>query len=154
MTRKRKILLVLLAMAVLVAVSGLAWQTVGKQQAIQAEVRTARMTQIENTVPDGILSAQELLSQPVKQGGVTLHRAVYYPQAEALVCFFENEDPNRDIYPAALPNCNATILPDAYGITTYIFEDVPADALAGGVVVEMTDWQFESCKPLTFALGA
>ena len=29
MTRKRKILLVLLAMAALVAVSGLAWQTVG-----------------------------------------------------------------------------------------------------------------------------
>lgn len=154
MTHKRKFLLVLLAMAVLVAVSGLAWQTVGKQQTIQSEMRTARMTQIENTVPDGILSAQELLSQPVKQGGVTLHRAVYYPQAEALVCFFENEDPNRDIYPATLPNCNAAILPDAYGITTYIFEDVPADALAGGVVVEMTDWQFESCKPLTFVLSA
>lgn len=154
MTRKRKFLLVLLAMAVLVAVSGLAWQTVGKQQTIQSEVRTARMTQIENTVPDGILSAQELLSQPVEQDGVSLHRAAYYPQAEALVCFFESEDPNRDIYPAALPNCNATILPDAYGITAYIFEDVPADALTGGVVVEMTDWQFESCKPLTFALGA
>ena len=154
MTRKRKILLVLLVMAALVAVSGLAWQTVGKQQAIRAEVRTAHMTQIENTVPDGILSAQELLLQPVKQDGVTLHRAVYYPQAEALVCFFENEDPNRNIYPAALPDCNATILPDTYGITAYIFEDVSADALTGGVVVEMTDWQFESCKPLTFALDS
>ena len=154
MTSKRKILLVLLAMAALVAVSGLAWQTVGKQQAIRAEVRTAHMTQIENTVPDGILSAQELLAQPVKQDGETLHRAVYYPQAQALVCFFENEDPNRDIYPAALPDCNATILPDTYGITAYIFEDVSADALTGGVVVEMTDWQFESCKPLTFALDS
>lgn len=153
MKRKLQIMLVLLTMAALVAVSGLAWQTVGKQQTIRAEVRTARMTQIENTVPDGILSAQELLSQPIKQGGVTLHRAVYYPQAQALVCFFENEDPNRDIYPAALPVCNATILPDAYGITAYIFEDVPPDALTGGVVVEMTDWQFESCKPLTFALS-
>lgn len=150
MTRKRKTLLMLLAMAVLVAVSGLAWQTAGKQQAIHAEVRTARMTQIENTVPDGILSAQELLAQPVKQDGVTLHRAVYYPQAEALVCFFEDEDPNRNIYPAALPDCNATILPDTYGITAYIFEDVPADALTGGVVAEMTDWQFESCNPVTF----
>lgn len=150
MTRKRKTLLMLLAMAVLVAVSGLAWQTVGKQQAIHAEVRTARMTQIENSVPDGILSAQELLAQPIEQGGVTLHRAVYYPQAEALVCFFEDEDPNRNIYPAALPDCNATILPDTYGITAYIFEDVPSDALTGGVVAEMTDWQFESCNPVTF----
>lgn len=154
MTHKRKILLVLLAMAALVTVSGLAWQAVGRQQAIHAEVRTARMTQIENTVPDGILSAQELLAQPVKQDGVTLHRAVYYPQAEALVCFFEKENPNRDIYPAALPDCNATTLPDTYGITTYIFEQVPVDALTGGVVVEMTDWQFESCKPLTFALSS
>lgn len=150
MTRKRKTLLALLAMAALVAVSGLAWQTVGKQQAIHAEVRTARMTQIENTVPDGILSAQELLAQPIEQGGVTLHRAVYYSQAEALVCFFEDEDPNRNIYPAALPDCNATILPDTYGITAYIFEDVPADALTGGVIAEMTDWQFESCDPVTF----
>lgn len=150
MTRKRKTLLALLAMAALVAVSGLAWQTAGKQQAIHAEVRTARMTQIENSVPDGILSAQELLAQPVKQDGVTLHRAVYYPQAEALVCFFEDEDPNRNIYPAALPDCNATILPDTYGITAYIFEDVPSDALTGGVVAEMTDWQFESCNPVTF----
>lgn len=150
MTRKRNILLVLLVMAALVAVSGLAWQTIGRQQAIHAEVRTARMTQIENTVPDGILSEQELLSQPVEQDGVTLHRAVYYPQAEALVCFFENENPNRNIYPVALPGCNPTILPDTYGITTYIFEDVPADALTGGIVAEMTDWQFESCTPLTF----
>ena len=152
MTRKRNILRVLRAMAVLVAVSGLAWQTVGKQQAIHAEVRTARMTQIENTVPDGILSTQELLAQPVEQNGVTLHRAVYYPQAETLVCFFENEDPNRNIYPAALPDCNATILPDTYGITAYIFEDMPADAITGGVVVEMTDWQFERCDPVTFLL--
>lgn len=153
MPHKRKVLPVLLAMVVLIAVSGLAWQAVGKQQTIHAEVRTARMAQIESTVPDGILSAQELLAQPAAQDGVTLHRAVYYPQAEALVCFFENEDPNRDIYPAALPDCNPTILPDTYGITAHIFEDVPADALSGGVVVEKTDWQFESCTPLTFALG-
>lgn len=150
MKRKLQILLVLLAMAALVAVSGLAWQAVGQQQAIHAEVRTAHMTQIESAVPDGILSAQELLLQPIKRSGVTLHRAVYYPQAEALVCFFENEDPNRDIYPAALPDCNATILPNQYGITTYIFEEVPAEALSSGVVVEMTDWQFERCDPIPF----
>lgn len=150
MTRKRKILLLLLAVAALGVASGLAWHTVGKQQTIRAEVRTARMAQIENTVPGGILSAQELLSQPVKQDDVTLHRAVYYPQAETLVCFFENEDPNRDIYPAALPDCNATILPESHGVTAYLFEGVPANALADGIIVEMTDWQFESCKPLTF----
>ena len=151
MKQTGKIVLAVGAMALLVFGSGLAWQTVGQYQAVHAEVRTAHMSQMENTAPDGILSAQELLAQPAEQDGVTLHRAVYYPQAQALVCFFEQGDPHRNIYLAALPEAASTTLPEEYGITAEIFEDVPPEALAGGIVVDMTDWQFESSHPVLFA---
>ena len=140
-TNKRR--LTATAMLVLILTAGFAWRTAGRWQVIH-------MAQVEHTVPDGILQVQELLVRPAKQSGVTLHRAAYYPQAETLVCFFEGEDPNRDIYPAALPNVNPTILPEKHGITVKIFENVPPEALSGGVTVELTDWQFESCRPVTF----
>ena len=151
MTKTKKLWLAVAAMAALVAISGLAWQAAGKYQAVHAELRTARMEQAEAAAPDGGLQAQELLAQPAAQDGVTLHRAAYYPQA--LVCFFEDKGPNRDIYPAALPDVNATILPEEHGIAAAIFEDVPPEALAGGIVVDLTDWQFECSQPVTFALG-
>ena len=153
MAKTKKLWLAVAAMAALVAISGLAWQAAGKYQAVHAELRTARMEQAEAAAPDGGLQAQELLAQPAAQDGVTLHRAAYYPQAQTLICFFEDEDPNRDIYLAALPAINATILPAEYGLTTAIFEDVPPEALAGGIVVDLTDWQFECSQPVTFALG-
>ena len=153
MTRTKKFWLAAAAMAALVVISGLAWQAAGKYQAIHANIGTVLMEQAARTAPDGVLQAQELLAEPVEQDGVTLHRAAYYPQAQTLICFFEGEDPNRDIYLAALPDANAIILPEEYGITTEIFEDVPPEALAGGIVVELTDWQFESAHPVTFALG-
>lgn len=153
MTRTKKFWLAAAAMLALAAISGLAWQAAGKYQAIHAKIATVRMEQAARTAPDGVLQAHELLAEPVEQDGVTLHRAAYYPQAQTLICFFEGEDPNRDIYLAALPDANAIILPEEYGITTEIFEDVPPEALAGGIVVELTDWQFESAHPVTFALG-
>ena len=152
MAKTKKLWLAVAAMAALVAISGLAWQAAGKYQAVHAELRTARMEQAEAAAPDGGLQAQELLAQPAAQDGVTLHRAAYYPQAQTLICFFEDEDPNRDIYLAALPDVNATILPEEYGITARVFEDVPPEALSGGIVVDLTDWQFESSHPVTFAL--
>ena len=112
------------------------------------------MEQAENAAPDGILQAQELLARPAEQQDVTLHRAVYYPQAQALVCFFSGEDPHRDIYLAALPGINPTVLPKSYGVTAEIFEDVPPEALAGGVVIELTDWQFESANPVVFSFDS
>lgn len=154
MAKTRNIILAVAAMAVLVFASGFAWQTVGRHQAIHAELRTARMEQAENAAPDGILQAQELLARPAEQQGVTLHRAVYYPQAQALVCFFSGEDPHRDIYLAALPDINPTVLPASYGVTAEIFEDVPPEALAGGVVIELTDWQFESANPVVFSFDS
>lgn len=153
MAKTKKLWLAVAAMAALVVISGLAWQAAGKYQAIHANIGTVLMEQAARTAPDGVLQAQELLAEPVEQDGVTLHRAAYYPQAQTLICFFEGEDPNRDIYLAALPDANAIILPEEYGITTEIFEDVPPEALAGGIVVELTDWQFESAHPVTFALG-
>lgn len=153
MAKTKKFWLAAAAMAALVVISGLAWQAAGKYQAIHANIGTVLMEQAARTAPDGVLQAQELLAEPVEQDGVTLHRAAYYPQAQTLICFFEGEDPNRDIYLAALPDANAIILPEEYGITTEIFEDVPPEALAGGIVVELTDWQFESAHPVTFALG-
>lgn len=153
MAKTKKLWLAAAAMAALVVISGLAWQAAGKYQAIHANIGTVLMEQAARTAPDGVLQAQELLAEPVEQDGVTLHRAAYYPQAQTLICFFEGEDPNRDIYLAALPDANAIILPEEYGITTEIFEDVPPEALAGGIVVELTDWQFESAHPVTFALG-
>ena len=153
MAKTKKLWLAVAAMAALVVISGLAWQAAGKYQAIHANIGTVLMEQAARTAPDGVLQAQELLAGPLEQDGVTLHRAAYYPQAQTLICFFEGEDPNRDIYLAALPDANAIILPEEYGITTEIFEDVPPEALAGGIVVELTDWQFESAHPVTFALG-
>lgn len=150
MKRRKTIIPAILIIAVLILTAGFAWRTAGRRQIIHTEVRTAHMAQVESTVPDGILQVQELLVRPAKQSGVTLHRAAYYPQAETLVCFFEGEDPNRDIYPAALPNVNPTILPEKHGITVKIFENVPPEALSDGVTVELTDWQFESCHPVTF----
>ena len=153
MAKTKKFWLAAAAMLALAAISGLAWQAAGKYQAIHAKIGTVRMEQAARTAPDCVLQAQELLAGPLEQDGVTLHRAAYYPQAQTLICFFEGEDPNRDIYLAALPDANAIILPEEYGITTEIFEDVPPEALAGGIVVELTDWQFESAHPVTFALG-
>lgn len=153
MTKTSKRGLAVAAMLALIIAVYFAWQALGKQQAIHAELRTARMEQAEAAAPDGVLQAQELLAGPVEQNGVTLHRAAYYPQAQALICFFEGEDPNRDIYLAALPEVNATILPEEYGITAEIFEDVPPDALTGGIVVDLTDWDFMSSNPVTFSLG-
>ena len=152
MTKAKQRGLAVAAMLALVIAVYFAWQALGKQQTIHAELRTARMEQAEAAAPDGVLQAQELLAGPVEQDGVTLHRAAYYPQAQALVCFFEDEDPNRDIYLAALPDVNATILPEEHSIAAVIFEDVPPEALSGGIVVDLTDWQFESSHPVTFAL--
>lgn len=152
MTKTSKRRLAVAIIAVLAVISVFAWQALGKQQAIHAELRTARMEQAEAAAPDGVLQAQELLAGPVEQNGVTLHRAAYYPQAQALICFFEGEDPNRDIYLAALPDVNATILPEEYSITAAIFEDVPLEALAGGIIVDLTDWDFMSSNPVSFAL--
>lgn len=151
MTKAKQRGLAVAAMLALIIAVYFAWQALGKQQTIHAELRTARMEQAEATAPDGVLQAQELLAGPAEQDGVTLHRAVYYPQARALVCFFEQGDPHRDIYLAALPEAASTALPEEYGITAEIFEDVPPEALAGGVVVDMTDWQFESSHPVLFA---
>ena len=152
MAKTKKLWLAVAAMAALVVISGLAWQAAGKYQAIDANIGTVLMEQAARTAPDGVLQAQELLAEPVEQDGVTLHRAAYYPQAQALVCFFEDEDPHRDIYLAALPDVNATFLPEEHGIAAVIFEDVPPEALSGGIVVDLTDWQFESSHPVTFAL--
>ena len=144
----------LLAAGCLVAAAagGLTWWSLGRTQAIHAEVRTAAMEQAESAAPGGILQVQELLSAPVTQSGLTMHRAAYYPEAQALVCFTSGKDMFRDIYLTDLPDCNGTSFPDAYGISFEVFEPVPAQALAGGIVYELTDAQFESSNPVTFAL--
>lgn len=150
--KKRKLVLLLCAMAALVVLSGLAWQAAGRYSAIHAELRTPHMEQVEETLASGTLTRQELLAEPVKKDGVVLHRAAYYPEAQTLVCFLQNADPHRDIYLDRLPDLNYTQTADAYGISTLVFEGVPPEALGGGLVVDRTNWQFESSHPVVFPL--
>lgn len=150
--KNRKIVLLLCAIAALVVLSGLAWQTAGRYSAIHAELRTVHMEQVEKGLGGGTLARQELLAEPVKKDGVVLHRAAYYPEAQTLVCFLQNVEPHRDVFLERLPNLNYIQTADAYGISTLVFEDVPPDALGGGLVVDQTDWQFESSNPVVFPL--
>lgn len=150
--KKRRTLPLLLALAALVALSGLAGRSAGRYSAIHAELRTPHMAQVENALASGALARQELLEQPVEQDGVILHRAAYYPEAQTLVCFLQNADPHRDIYLDRLPDLNYTQTADAYGISTLVFEGVPPEALDGGLVVDRTNWQFESSHPVVFPL--
>lgn len=77
MTKAKQRGLAVAAMLALVIAVYFAWQALGKQQTIHAELRTARMEQAEAAAPDGVLQAQELLAGPAEQDGVTLHRAAY-----------------------------------------------------------------------------
>lgn len=152
MTKMRKIICVLVAMAAIIAACSVVWNEVGRNRTIQAELRTVHMTEIEDGMNGEKLTGQELLGKKVKIGGVTLHRAVYYPQAETLCCFFQNADMNKDIYLAANRECNSMILAKEHGISRVLFEGVSVADLSAGVTVDKTDAQFEKSEIITFAL--
>lgn len=137
----------------LVALAVVLWHTAGIHRAVHTEVRTAYMDQLEQLLSGGVLTRSELRSNKIKVNGVTLHRAAYYPQAKTLICFLENADPHRDIYLESQPERNGGAFPERHGISYVYFEHVSPADLSGSLIVDLTDWDFETSNPVALPLS-
>ena len=63
---------------------------------IHSEYRTGAMSVQKD--PSETFEVRELISEKQRNGGVTLYRAAYYPEAETLMLWFGGAEPARDIY--------------------------------------------------------
>ena len=151
--KKRKYILLLCAIFVFMVLAAVAWHKVGVYRAIHAEIRTVHMEQIEQRLGGDKLERQELRESKAEVDGVILHRAVYYPQAETLVCFLENEDPHRDIYLENWPDKNAGTFPERHGISFVYFEGIAPADLNRALIVDMTNWDFDTSNPVSLPLA-
>lgn len=151
-TNTRKRVLLLFAVLVIAVLAVIIWHTVGVYRAVHAEISTVHMDQLEQQLGGEKLTRQELRNGKVVVDGVTLHRAVYYPQAETLVCFLENENPHRDIYLEGLPDKNGGAFPERHGISFVYFEAVSPADLDRALIVDMTNWDFDTSNPVSLPL--
>ena len=62
---------------------------------IHSEYRTGAMSVQKD--PSETFEVRELISEKQRNGGVTLYRAAYYPEAETLMLWFGGAEPARDI---------------------------------------------------------
>ena len=117
---------------------------------IHSEYRTGAMS--VQTDPSETFEVRELISEKQRNGGVTLYRAAYYPEAKTLMLWFGGAEPERDIYIDDQPAKNYLSVSEKHGVGLAVLEDVPADAIPETVTVAKTDVQHEGEELVTFSM--